>query len=35
MPCSLWPPVNKEEYEGVWVYLEREGGRLKDVGAVG
>jgi len=32
MPCTLWPPVNKEEYKGVWVYLEREGGRLKDVG---
>jgi electron transfer flavoprotein alpha subunit len=32
MPCPLWPPVNKEEYEGVWVYLEREGGQLKDVG---
>jgi electron transfer flavoprotein alpha subunit len=32
MPCSLWPPINKAEYSGVWVYLEREGDRLKDVG---
>ncbi|ABL87823.1 electron transfer flavoprotein, alpha subunit [Pyrobaculum islandicum DSM 4184] len=32
MPCSLWPPIKKEEYKGVWVYLEREGDRLKDVG---
>ncbi|MGC9130057.1 MAG: electron transfer flavoprotein subunit alpha/FixB family protein, partial [Pyrobaculum sp.] len=33
MPCKLWPPVNKEEYKGVWVYLERDGDkRLKDVG---
>ncbi|RFA92361.1 electron transfer flavoprotein subunit alpha, partial [Pyrobaculum aerophilum] len=32
MPCSLWTPVNKEEYKGVWVYLERAGDRLKDVG---
>jgi Electron transfer flavoprotein, alpha subunit len=32
MPCSLWPQINKAEYSGVWVYLEREGDRLKDVG---
>lgn len=32
MPCSLWPPINKEEYKGVWVYLERDGDKLKDVG---
>ncbi|MEM1636583.1 MAG: electron transfer flavoprotein subunit alpha/FixB family protein [Pyrobaculum sp.] len=32
MPCRLWPPINKEDYRGVWVYLEREGDRLKDVG---
>ncbi|MCI4446725.1 MAG: electron transfer flavoprotein subunit alpha/FixB family protein [Pyrobaculum sp.] len=32
MPCSLWPQINKAEYSGVWVYLEREGNRLKDVG---
>lgn len=32
MPCGLWPGINKEEYRGVWVYLERDGDRLKDVG---
>lgn len=31
MPCRLWPPVNKEEYKGVWVYLEHDGMELKDV----
>ena len=32
MSCPLWPPINKEEYKGVWVYLERDGDKLKDVG---
>ncbi|MFN3803696.1 MAG: electron transfer flavoprotein subunit alpha/FixB family protein [Pyrobaculum sp.] len=32
MPCGLWPSINKEEYRGVWVYLERSGDKLKDVG---
>ncbi|MDT7869727.1 MAG: electron transfer flavoprotein subunit alpha/FixB family protein [Thermoproteus sp.] len=31
MTCKLWPQINKEEYKGVWVYLEHDGARLKDV----
>lgn len=31
MTCKLWPPINKEEYKGVWVYLEHDGSKLKDV----
>ncbi len=30
--CSLWPPIDKSLYNGVWVYLERDGHKLKDVG---
>ncbi|MEM1519296.1 MAG: electron transfer flavoprotein subunit alpha/FixB family protein [Pyrobaculum sp.] len=32
MTCPKWPPVNKDDYRGVWVYLERDRQRIKDVG---
>ncbi|MFB6489895.1 MAG: electron transfer flavoprotein subunit alpha/FixB family protein [Thermoproteus sp. AZ2] len=31
MPCPEWPQIKKEEYKGVWVLLEHDGSKLKDV----
>ncbi len=30
MTCNEWPPVNKEEWRGVWVYLESWKGKIED-----